>query len=60
MDDVEKQKPIREVATLMRVLVDEIRIIKEDLKLIKHYQVQKDRVEKSKIHKVEQNAGWFG
>tara|TARA_R100001463_G_C3483618_1_gene217193 strand:- start:102 stop:284 length:183 start_codon:yes stop_codon:yes gene_type:complete len=60
MDDVEKQKPIREVATLMRVLVDEIRIIKEDLKLIKHYQVQKDRVEKSKIDKVEQNAGWFG
>tara|TARA_R100001594_G_scaffold65560_3_gene99757 strand:- start:4989 stop:5171 length:183 start_codon:yes stop_codon:yes gene_type:complete len=60
MDDVEKQKPIREVATLMRVLVDEIRIIKEDLKLIKHHQIQKERIEKSKIDKVEQNAGWFG
>ena len=60
MDDVEKQKPIREVATLMRVLVDEIRIIKEDLKLIKHHQIQKERFEQSKIEKVEENAGWFG
>ena len=60
MDDVEKQRPIREVATLMRVLVDEIRIIKEDLKLIKHHQIQKQRTEQSKIDKVEKNAGWFG
>ena len=48
MDDVEKQKPIREVATLMRVLVDEIRIIKEDLKLIKHHQIQKKELKNLK------------
>ena len=60
MDDVEKQRPMREVASLLKVLIEEIRIIKEDLRLIKHTLKQKERVEHSKIQKVERNAGWFG
>ena len=56
----DKQRPIREVASLLKVLIEEIRIIKEDIRLIKHTMKQKERVEQSKIQKVEENAGWFG